>query len=190
MRRFLYYHRLTFLDLVRLWPSVQQQVIIVAGICLPILLLLGLKNGHVAELRKDLLTSPTGREVVFWSGQHGELLKPSTIENFRESLGPVDLIIPELHRVVSLAAVDAKGGRKTVDNVTLYSTRPGDPILAQNRVDVLAENEKSLVLAEEVARSLGIRAGDTVAVTVQRMHEGTVEKASIDLKVKLTAPLC
>jgi hypothetical protein len=56
-------------------------------------------------------------------------------------------------------------------------------------VDVLAENEKSLVLAEEVARTLGIRAGDTVTVTVQRMHEGTVEKASIDLKVKRTAPL-
>ena len=189
MRRWWYYHLLTLLDLVRLWPSVQQQVIIVAGICLPILMLLGLKNGHVAELRKELLTSPTGREVVFWSAQHGELLRPSTVDSFGEALGGVDLIIPELHRVVSLAAVDTKGSRRTIENITLYSTRLGDPILAQHHADVLTKGEQSLVLAEEVAHSLGIGAGDMVTATVQRAHEGVAEKATIDLKVKQVVPL-
>jgi len=46
--RIIYYAKLTALDIFRLWPSVQHHVIIVAGICLPILLLLGLQNGEVA----------------------------------------------------------------------------------------------------------------------------------------------
>lgn len=72
--RWWYYFGLGCRDLIRLWSTTQHHVIIVAGICLPILMLLGLKRGHVETLRKDLITSPTGRQVTFWSARKGELM--------------------------------------------------------------------------------------------------------------------
>ena len=74
MKRWLFYNSLAWHDIIRLWRSTQQQVVIVTGICLPVLLLMGLKRGHVAELRHDLVTSPTGRQILCWSAERGKLL--------------------------------------------------------------------------------------------------------------------
>src|SRR3954471_576447 len=98
-RRWATYVRLGLLDLVRLWPTTQHHVIIVAGICLPILLLLGLKQGHVAELLPALLPSPAARQVAFWSAKQGELLVGSAIDRLQAEIPRVDLVIPELQRI-------------------------------------------------------------------------------------------
>lgn len=184
MRRWLLYHQLTMLDVIRLWPTVQHHVIIVAGICLPILLLLGLKNGHVADLREELLKSPTGRQVVFWSGQHGELMTPSAVSRYEAEMPGVDLIIPEVQRLVSLSSGGPQEGRRTIEDVTLYSTRPGDPILAQHGGDVLGGSERGIVLVRQVADALGVAPGKSVSVTVARQRDGISETVSIGLTVQ------
>jgi|LSQX01.2.fsa_nt_gb ABC-type lipoprotein release transport system permease subunit len=183
MRRWFLYHQLTILDVLRLWPTVQHHVIIVAGICLPILLLLGLKNGHVADLRKELLRSPTGRQVVFWSGQHGELMTPSAISQYEEDMPGVDLIIPEVQRLVSISSGNPADAEHTIDNVTLYSSRPGDPILAQHGGDVLDGSERGIVLVRQVADTLAVKTGQTVTVTIRRDRDGKADTASTKLSV-------
>src|SRR5690242_8424174 len=115
MKQWIYYNRLAVLDFVRLWSSTQQHVIIVAGICLPLLMLLGLKRGHVAELRKDLLTSPSGRQVVFWSARQGALLNASSMEQLRSDIPAVDLIIPETQRLVRLNGTPTDTGEDGSD---------------------------------------------------------------------------
>ena len=185
MKRWLLYHHLTILDVLRLWPTVQHHVIIVAGICLPILLLLGLKNGHVADLREELLRSPTGRQVVFWSGQHGELMSPSTIRQYEEDIPGVDLIIPEVQRLVSISAGDDEENSLTIDDVTLYSTRPRDPILGQHAADVLDGSESGIVLVRRVAEALKVKPGQSVSVTVRRQRDGVAESASTSLTLKV-----
>ena len=185
MKRWIYYHWLAVSDLFRLWTTTQHHVIIVAGICLPILLLLGLKQGHVAELRKDLLTSPTGRQVVFWSAQQGELMDSSAVARLEHDLPRVDLIIPELQRVVNLSAEPGRGEKKFAENVTLYATRPGDPVLARAGGDVLLPGEPALVLVDSVARALEVRAGDSITLTVLRQRaDGSKEPASTPMRVK------
>ena len=104
MKRWLLYHALTVLDVIRLWSTVQHHVVIVAGICLPILILLGLKNGHVADLREDLLKSPTGRQVVFWSGQQGELMTVDRIHAYEQEIPGVEVVIPEIQKLVAISA--------------------------------------------------------------------------------------
>ena len=99
MRLWWYYCKLAVLDFTRLWSTTQHHVVIVAGIVLPILLLLGLKRGHVAELRDELLRSPTGRQVTFWSGQRGELLKNDSLNRLESELQGVEIVIPEVDRV-------------------------------------------------------------------------------------------
>lgn len=182
--RFRYYTSLALRDLLRLWSSTQHHVIIVAGICLPILLLLGLKRGHVEELRRELMTSPTGRQIVFWASQDGELLDAAGLEDLQRTLEGAELMIPDQQRVVSAR----RGGTGQDLTLTLYSTRKGDPILGQYRADVLEENEKAIVLPSNVAASLGAGAGDTVEVTVRREVNGRDETASIGLVVKALYP--
>jgi len=184
MKRWWLYHVLTFQDVLRLWPTVQHHVIIVAGICLPILLLLGLKNGHVADLREDLLKSPTGRQVVFWSGQQGELMTPVVVRSYEREIPGVEIVIPEIQRLVSLTATHDQGNEHYVDNVTLYSTRPGDPILAQYGGDVLRKDGDGIVLMSSVSEALDVQPGDAVEVTVERERDGAVETASVSLEVR------
>lgn len=183
MKRWVLYHLLTVLDVLRLWPTVQHHVIIVAGICLPILLLLGLKNGHVADLRQELLKSPTGRQIVFWSGQHGELMTADTIRSFEQQLPGVDMVIPELQRLVAISAGNEKDGVRRLESVTLYSTKSGDPILRQYGVDVARAGGKGLVLVSHVAETLKVSPGDMATVTVERTRDNVTESASVVLKV-------
>ncbi|MDR1483395.1 MAG: ABC transporter permease [Planctomycetaceae bacterium] len=184
--RFCLYTQLTFLDILRLWSSVQHHVIIVSGICLPILLLLGLKNGHLAELRKDLLQSPTGRQVVFWAGQGGNLMTDDTLQTFKNEIQSIDLLIPELQRVVTM---ECNG--KNADHITLYSTREGDPILAQHGITIksLIDNESpSVVVSSTVAEKLDIKIGDTVQMKVVRSYGGKEEIGTTNIIVSSIIP--
>jgi len=192
MKAWFYYTRLAASDLVRLWSTTQHHVIIVTGICLPILLLMGLKQGHVAKLREDLLTSPTGRQVVFWSAQGGALLDEAAVEKLHQELPNVDVIIPETQRIVQLSRVPeneplgeetgkASHVRLRSEAITLYSTRPGDPILGQAGGDVLEPGERAIVLSQPVADSLNLTGGEPLRLTVERRRGGAYESASVDV---------
>ena len=185
MKLWFYYTRLAIQDLVRLWTGTQHHVIIVAGICLPILLLLGLKRGHVADLQHELLTSPTGRQVVFWSARQGELLSRKAIARLREDVAGTDLIIPETQRLVRLTSLKAtRGSEPAAQTVTLYSTCSGDPILAQVGGDVLNGAEHAVVLPEAVAVRLGVSPKDRLLLTVERERGGAKDSASLEVEVK------
>jgi hypothetical protein len=184
LARFRYYTSLAICDLVRMWSSTQHHVIIVAGICLPILLLLGLKRGHVEELRRELITSPTGRQIVFWASQDGTLLDAAGLEALQKTLPGADLMIPDQQRVVV-----AHGSSDAPPlTLTLYSTRKGDPILGQYHGDVLEANEKAIVLPSNVAESLGAVRGRTMQITVRRQVGDQDETAAVDLLVKAIYP--
>lgn len=184
MKRWHYYNRVVVCDLVRLWSTVQHHVIIVAGICLPILILLALKRGHVAELRKELLKSPSGREITFWSAQNGEILNSQIIRRLEGELPGVDIIIPEAQRLGKL--VLARGGAKPrqVNHVTFFATRLGDPLLRQMGCDVLSVGERGVVLAQAVANLLQANVGDTVQLWVERERAGVSESGCVELIVK------
>lgn len=103
------YIELAIKDVFRLWSASQLQVIIIAGICLPILLLLGLKNGHVADLREDLVTSPVGRQIIFWSLKQGEFLTKEVLRDIQGSIPNVSLIIPESQKLVFIERSEDQG---------------------------------------------------------------------------------
>lgn len=172
MTRWAYYFKLAALDFSRLWASTQHHIIIVAGIVLPILLLLGLKRGHVAELREELLRSPTGRQVTFWSGQQGDLLRTDSLRNLQADIKGVEIVIPEIDRIVELS----HGERSKT--VTLYATRPGDPVLKQAGCEILPGDGRGLVISRLVADELGVVSGDRVDVSVRRRASNREEVAT------------
>jgi hypothetical protein len=187
MRRWFFYHLLAWYDIVRLWATTQHQVVIIAGICLPILLLLGLKRGHVAELRKELLTSPSGRQIVFWSAQGGELLDASVLEELAQKTPHAEVIIAETQRLVDIAPL-AGGEGAASSLVTLYSTHEGDPVLAQYDADVLRPDELAVVLSEQVMGRLQLQVGDDVQLQLRRRRESVEETHTLVAKVAGTIP--
>ena len=193
MRRWFFYHLLAWRDILRLWATTQHQVVIIAGICLPILLLLGLKQGHVAELRKDLLTSPSGRQIVFWSAQGGALLDEQVLAGFAAAVPEFDLVIPETQRVVeiptsSTAPGDSSSAGPDSGLVTLYSTQEGDPVLAQFHADVLVGDEPAIVLGEAVAKRLGTQVGEKVPIVLRRRRESIEETHTLAARVAAIIP--
>ena len=175
-------------DVFRLWSATQLQVIIIAGICLPILLLLGLKNGHVADLREELATSPTGRQVIFWAARDGALLSDGVIENIRESVGNVDVIIPESQKLVFGSLVNDDSGEELTQPeeevpITLYSTLPGDPLLVQFGVNEISGEQLEVVLSEATVKKLGVEVGSNLDVRVTRKLGADREEHFLEFKV-------
>ena len=187
MSRWLYYVSLGWRDLTRLWPTTQHHIIIVAGICLPILLLLGLKRGHVETLRQDLVTSPTGRQVTFWSARKGELMDRESIDRLASELPSVELIIPETQRVVSLSSSEG-GEQQKVDSVTLFPCRSGDPLLKQLKVAVPKSGSSEILLGDGLTRQLKLRVGNNVQVILTRGRNESTETVSVVCKLTGVIP--
>ncbi len=193
MRRWQFYLRLGWLDLVRLWPTTRHHAIIVAGICLPILMLLGIKRGHVAELRRDLVTSPIGRQVTFWSARKGELMDRTAVARLSRELPSVEVIIPEIQRVVRLSRTESISSASSPNedaglSATLYATRPGDPMLDQLGIAAPAAGERSIVLGEGLARRLQVSVGQQVDLHLTRGRDHQEEQVSLTCTILAVMP--
>lgn len=186
--RWIFYIRLGFLDLVRLRATTQHHVIIVAGICLPILMLLGLKRGHVAQLRQALVTSPSGRQVTFWSAQKGELLTRESVDRLQKQLQKVEVIIPDKQRLVRVSRTDQSGKESSIEAVTLFSTRKGDPLLQQLNVEAPASGSRKIILGSGVAKHLGLSPRDRIQIGLKRGVGASEEKVELECELSAVVP--
>lgn len=200
MPRIRFYTTLALKDVFRLWSATQLQVIIISGICLPILILLGLKNGHVTQLREELATSPTGRQVIFYSAQAGDMLSEDVLTDIKEEVENAELIIPESQRLVFLSASPEENDKGTTSEVekevtdeaelplTLYSTLPGDPLLAQFGIDSIDDTSLEIVISESLAESVAVTSGDNVSVEIRRQLGSDRESHRLQFKVAGVMP--
>jgi len=180
IERWLYYHWLVVLDLWRLRRSFLLHVVIVAGICLPILILGALKRGHVAQLREDLVKSVTGRQVIAHAAQNGRMLESAHLSDFRRDLPNVEIILPEAFRPVLLQKAGlAEGGHEA----TVYATLPGDPMLQELGVSSPQDESNTVVLSRALADKIGLLIGDRVDVVLRRRHSGKVESGIVPFTV-------
>lgn len=181
LERWLYYHWLVILDLWRLRRAFVLHVVIVAGICLPILILGALKRGHVAQLREDLVRSVTGRQVLAWSAQNGRMLEAQELAAFGRELPNVETVVPEAYRPV---LVRKPGGSPDTDlEVTVYATLPGDPMLTELGVASPGEDANCILLSKGTAESISVANGDLVEVVLRRKHAGKVETGTVPFTV-------
>ena len=173
------YIDLAIKDVFRLWSATQLQVIIGGRHLLadPVAYRTE-KNGHVAELREELLTSPVGRQIIFWSAQSGDLLTDEVLAGLQESVTNTALIIPESQRLVFLIPSGAEEPTEEGLPLTLYSTMAGDPILGQFEADKIRDSFQEIVLSSHVAESAAVDVGDDVRVRLIRRRGGRRGDAS------------
>ena len=183
-RRIGYYAKLTALDIFRLWPSVQHHVIIVAGICLPILLLLGLKNGEVSKLRQKIVANPDATEVIAWN-DNDIPFNGAILAELRDQTAGLHQAIPSIDRLVSVSRKVPDGETIMIDKLTASATAYDDPKVAalgcpiKHNVD---DRSPIVMIKDTVAEKLGAQKGDTIRLHVQRaLGDKKYETAILDV---------
>ncbi len=185
-----YYLRIGFQDAWRAGGVLLANVAIVAGICLPIFLLLGLKRGLVTQFRSDIQKSPTARQIEAHLGSAGAHLRftNSYEKKLQEEVPGVALVVPQ----ITLNGWAANGDKETES--TFACTKPGDPFLAFYGADVLEDGDRGVVMSKAVADELGIeyeelpnnryKVDEDAVITLKVMRGGDDEKHELQTPVR------
>ncbi|MCP4990628.1 MAG: hypothetical protein GY928_32685 [Colwellia sp.] len=139
-------------DAYRARVPLLANILIVAGICLPILLLIGLKRGLVEKFRSDILKSPTACEIRLWVTREDTAINKEREGELEHNLAKISLVIPDITHVV-----DLKNAEGQSLEVTLNCTKEGDPLLGFYGADILKESGHGIILNRYVADQLGIQ---------------------------------
>jgi len=180
LRRWFWYHRFVFIDTFRRLRVLMLHVIIVAGVCLPILILRGINRGHVADMRVALETNPAGRSVRIFPAQSGALLSIDQLNHLEREIPNTELIIPTGKLI--MFATNTKGEESSL---TFHRTKPGDPRLAKKNVDVLQTGERALVLSSEAAFFFGKQVDDEMILSLGGPRKGEEDKIAFTVKAVL-----
>jgi len=185
-----YYLRIGFQDAWRAGGVLLANVAIVAGICLPIFLLLGLKRGLVTQFRSDIQKSPTARQIEAHLGSAGAHLRFTTSyeKEIEKEVPGVALVVPQ----ITLNGWAAHEGKETES--TFACTKPGDPFLSFYGADVLKEGDRGVVVSRAVADELGIayeelsngrfQVDEDAVITLKVMRGGDDEKHELQTPVR------
>ncbi len=177
-----YLTRVGWLDVVRYPGALITSALVVAGICLPLLLLIGLKRGLVEQFVTDISKSPTAREVSLWVVQEKAVLTPAGITDLVRQHPGIEMVIPNIRKVVGVRR--GPGNAPSIDALTLMATDESDPYLAAHGVVTPGAGERSLVLSKRAAELLGVNVGDTLQLEASRSEGTSTGRAQLDVQVK------
>lgn len=136
--------------------------IAMAAALVPLLMILGLKEGYVNTLRQRLASEPANLEV---SIPTSETVTPQMVQNVR-GLPEVGFCIPGT-RILSVdVKLRSEHNKEAEVNSGLVPTGEGDPLLARYELAVPRDGE--ILLAASHAAALNVKTGDTVQVFSSR----------------------
>jgi putative ABC transport system permease protein len=156
------------------------QMIGLAAVLLPLLLIAGLKNGFIEGMLAHLRADPRNLEVIVVGNRNLDSAWFRTVAG-SPAAGFVIPTTRSLSATITLA--NDQGG--TIGDVQMIPTAPGDPLLGGLPVPA-ADDE--VVLSAATARKLGVAAGDRVRAAVQRRMNGQDQASVRSLRVRALAP--
>lgn len=143
------------------------QVLSLAAIMLPLLILMGLKHGFVSGMREQLLRNPATLAVI---PHYTEFITEDVVKTMRQwpETGYVLPVVSSLYSKVKVAPVAKAEAASPPPHVSveMIPTSAGDPVLRASAVAVPGEDE--VVLSKRVAESLKVIQGDSVELTLTR----------------------
>ena len=141
----------------------------------PLLLLFGLKNGIVSQLRHDLLDDPRTREVRMTGNGNYDLAWLNALAARPE----VGFSIP-LTRSLNTQADLVRDGQHFAAGAEVIPSAKGDPLLRESGV---LPHGSTVVLSNSAARKLDVKAGDTFRLFVSRKRDGQNQRTSLSVSV-------
>ncbi|MDE9483125.1 FtsX-like permease family protein [Xenorhabdus bovienii] len=141
----------------------------------PLLLLFGLKNGIVSQLRHTLLDDPRTREVrMLGNGNYDH-----TWLTQLAARPDVGFVIP-LTRSLNTQADLVRDTQRFVSNAEIIPTALHDPLLVNAKEP---QNEQQVVLSASAAERLQIKIGDSLRLVIARKRDGINEHVQHTLTV-------
>lgn len=136
--------------------------IAMAAALVPLLMILGLKEGYVNTLRQRLASEPSNLEV---SIPTSETITPQMVQNVR-ALPEVGFCMPGTRMLSVDVKLRSDHHKETEVNSGLVPTGEGDPLLARYELPVPQDGE--ILLTPNHAAALKVQVGDTVQVISSR----------------------
>src|SRR5689334_3355019 len=156
------------------------QMIGLAAVLVPLLLIAGLKNGFIEGMLAQLRADPRNLEVIIVGNRS---LDGTWFKSIAASPA-AGFVIPNTRSLsATITLANEQGGMS--GDVQMIPTAPGDPLLADLPVPT---TDDAVILSEATARKLGVKAGDTVRGAVQRRMNGQDQASVRPLLVQAVAP--
>lgn len=176
--------KLAFKNYRREWLFSLCAIFSLAAFLVPLLTLMGVKDGIIGTLTQRLIDNPRNLEITPVSGGRfaPDFFSALAAQN------DVAFVIPET-RTIS-ASVQLSGHEGENLWVGLIPTGPGDPLLAQGNgsgagspagAGGMADNQ--IFISESAAEKLGLKVGDKTTGLVSRKREGRLESATVELEI-------
>jgi putative ABC transport system permease protein len=156
------------------------QMIGLAAVLVPLLLIAGLKNGFIEGMLTQLRADPRNLEVIVIGNRSLDSAWFQTVSG-NSAAGFVIPNTRSLSATITLA--NDQGG--TVGDVQMIPTAAGDPLLGGLGVPA---KDDAVILSAATARKLGVAAGDTIRAAVQRRMNGQDQASVRSLQVQAVAP--
>ncbi len=142
--------RIAFAALWRDRFQVACHVAMIVGIVVPLLTVLGAKNGAVADLLHRLSADPA---LLTIETQGNDTVSAEQIAMVRDLPGVI-FVVPQSRSQINWVRV-RHDGAPVIQNARLYSTAPGDPLLVGFAEPDQTEVAVSADLAERLALQVG-----------------------------------
>ncbi len=161
-------------------------VLALVSMLVPLLMLLGIRNGVVTTLQQRLLENPALLTITptgSGSGYTREWL------NTLAERPDVAFVIPKTREISTTVQLHSLAqGRDRFSPVDLEPTAPGDPLL--ERFSAVPPDALSLTLSRPAADRLGVEPGDTITARLGRTTaKGRMEAHPLELRVAAVLPL-
>jgi putative ABC transport system permease protein len=156
------------------------QMIGLAAVLVPLLLIAGLKNGFIEGMLTQLRADPRNLEVI--------IIGNRTLDNawFQTVSGSpaAGFVIPNTRSLsATITMANEQGGMS--GDIQMIPTALGDPLLSELPVP---STDDAVILSEATARKLGVKVGDSVRAAVQRRMNGQDQASVRSLLVQAVAP--
>ena len=156
------------------------QMIGLAAVLVPLLLIAGLKNGFIEGMLAQLRADPRNLEVIIIGNRSLDSAWFQTV-----SSSPFGgFVIPNTRSLsATITLANEQGGM--IGDVQMIPTASGDPLLGGLPAP---EVDDDVILSAATARKLGVAAGDHVQSAVQRRMNGQDQASVRSLHVLAIAP--
>lgn len=157
------------------------QVLALAAVLSPLLILYGLKYGVISTLTRQLAADPSVRQIqLIGSGSYTQAW-------FDELANDANVGFLAPHTRVLSATLDfAQANNNKLVTGTVLASGSGDPLLSAG---VSAPTAQQAVLSAQLATSLQIKRGEKLTLIVDRISDGREEVVKLELSVAAVLPV-
>lgn len=178
-----YYVEVAVKDSWRARSTLFTTATVFAGICLLLLVLIGLKSGLVQRLYDDIMTSWSSIKGDWYATSTDLALDAAAEKALLAKLPPGAIVMPEITKIITISTAKTE-----VENITVQATVPGDPFLRHYGAAIADMQSPELIISPAIAKDLALsQSGLPHAATISLTRGEGDQAVKATLKVNIRA---